>query len=65
MLKTRGNGLFNDRLTIDVNANVSVTHKTELLQELSGLLTRGIVIDVEPEAQKEEAPEGAPSANAD
>ena len=52
LLKTRGMGQFNDRQTVDVNASVTVTHKAELLGELSRMLGKGITIDVEPEEEK-------------
>jgi len=58
LLKTRGMGQFSERATLDVN--VEVTHKTALVSELAGMLSRGRVIDVEPE--KEGAPVGAPSS---
>ena len=66
LLKARGRGQFNERQTVDLNASVTVSHKAELLQELSGLLTRGIVIDVEPEPEpeKKEGTEVPPSASA-
>jgi len=52
LLKTRGMGQFNDRQTVDINASVTVTHKAELLNELSRMLGKGITIDVEPEEEK-------------
>ena len=64
LLKARGRGQFNERQTVDLNASVTVSHKAELLQELSGLLTRGIVIDVEPEPEKKEGTEVPPSVSA-
>ena len=53
LLKTRGHGKFVERQTVDMN--VEVTHKTELVNQLAGMITRGITIDAEPIEQKKGA----------
>jgi hypothetical protein len=50
LLKTRGGGKFVERQQVDMN--VEVTHKTELVNQLAGMITRGITIDAEPVEQK-------------
>lgn len=61
LLKTRGGGKFTERQNVELSGSVEVTHKAALVTELSGLIARGITIDAEPEPEKKEAPEGAPS----
>lgn len=52
LLKTRGAGKFTERQSLDVS--VEVTHKSELVTELAGLIGRGITIDAEPLDEKKE-----------
>jgi hypothetical protein len=53
LLKTRGAGKFTERQTLDVS--VEVTHKSELVTELAGMIGRGITIDAEPVDEKKGA----------
>ena len=62
LLKTRGGGKFTERQNVELSGSVEVTHKAALVTELSGLISRGITIDAEPEPEKKEAPVGAPSS---
>ena len=50
LLKTRGGGKFVERQQVDMN--VEVTHKAELVTQLAGLISQGITIDAEPVEQK-------------
>lgn len=50
LLKTRGNGKFVERQQVDMS--VEVTHKAELVNQLAGMITKGITIDAEPEPAK-------------
>ena len=52
LLKTRGAGKFVERQAVDMN--VEVTHKSELVSQLAGMIGRGITIDSEPVEQKKE-----------
>jgi hypothetical protein len=54
LLKTRGHGKFVERQQVDMN--VEVTHKAELVTQLAGLISQGITIDAEPVEQKKEGP---------
>lgn len=47
LLKTRGNGRFNDRQQVELSGQIEVTHRTELMQELAGLLSAPNVIEGE------------------
>ena len=54
LLKTRGGGKFVERQQVDMS--VEVTHKSELVSQLAGMIGRGITIDAEPVEQKKEGP---------
>ena len=53
LLKTRGAGKFVERQAVDMN--VEVTHKSELVSQLAGMIGRGITIDSEPVDEKKGA----------
>lgn len=53
LLKTRGQGKFVERQAVDMN--VEVTHKSELVSQLAGMITQGITIDSEPVDEKKGA----------
>jgi hypothetical protein len=50
LLKTRGQGKFVERQAVDMN--VEVTHKADLVSQLSSMIGRGITIDAEPVDEK-------------
>ena len=47
LLKTRGNGRFNDRQQLELSGQVEIVHKTELVQQLAGMLSAPNVIEGE------------------